>query len=91
MPLNVKNQCVTNPSNKTKPYKYTSCVSREKKRLLGPVGPERSARGKQKSKTGPVKSFAHQGAALKIRNNLVISSLCSKLFSFVPYIAFYNY
>ncbi len=56
-------QCVVNPSNKTKLYKYTNCVSREEKKAFRAVLVELPARGEQKSKTGPVKSFAHQGAA----------------------------
>jgi hypothetical protein len=34
MPLNASNQYDTEPSNKTKPYKYTTCASREEKKLL---------------------------------------------------------
>ena len=34
MLLKVKNQCVTDPSNRTNPYKYTKSVSREKKKAF---------------------------------------------------------
>jgi len=52
------------PSNKTKLYKYTSCVSREGKRLLGlSWSSDRRIRW-AKNKTEPVKSFTHWGAAV---------------------------